>query len=101
MHTYTRKNEEWLLRFFCSVAVATLIIVLSVPLQGYAAQAMEKAFASPEEAVKALVDAVKADNMEQLSAIFGPAGREEISTGDAIEDRAGRGSSRLMRRRMP
>ena len=43
MHIYTRKNEKWLLRFFCSVAVATLIIVLSVPLQGYAAQAMEKA----------------------------------------------------------
>jgi hypothetical protein len=90
MHTYTRKNEEWLLRFFCSIAVATLIIVLSVPLQGYAAQAREKAFASPEEAVKALVDAVKADNLEELIAIFGPAGREEISTGDAVEDRAGR-----------
>ena len=90
MHTYTRKNEKWLLRFFCSVAVATLIIVLFVPLQGYAAQAREKVFASPEEAVKALADAVKAENMAELNAIFGPAGREEISSGDAVEDRAGR-----------
>jgi hypothetical protein len=90
MHTYTRKNEKWLLRFFCSVAVATLIIVLSAPLQGYAAQAREKVFASPEEAVEALVDAVKADKMAELSAIFGPAGREVLSSGDAIEDRAGR-----------
>ena len=90
MHTYTRKNEKRLLSFFCFVAVATLIIALSVPLQGYAAQASEKVFAAPEEAVKALVDALKADNMEELSVIFGPAGREEISSGDAVEDRAGR-----------
>jgi hypothetical protein len=90
MHTYTRKNEKWLLSVFCSVAVATLIIVLSVPLQGYAAQAREKVFASPEEAVKALVDAVKAENMAELSAIFGPAGKEVLSSGDAIADKAGR-----------
>ena len=90
MHTYTRKNEKWLVSFFCSVAVATLIIVLSAPLQGYAAQARERVFASPEEAVKALVDAVKADNMEELRAIFGPAGKEVLSSGDATEDRAGR-----------
>jgi hypothetical protein len=90
MHTYTRKNEKWLLSFFCSVAVATLIIVLSVPLQGYAAQARERFFASPEEAVKALVDALKADNMGELKAIFGPAGKEVLSSGDATEDRAGR-----------
>jgi hypothetical protein len=64
--------------------------VLSAPLQGYAAQAKEKVFASPEEAVKALVDAVKADNMEGLSAIFGPAGKEVLFSGDAIADKAGR-----------
>jgi hypothetical protein len=90
MHTYTRKNEKRLLSFFCFVAVATLIIALSVPLQGYAAQASEKVFAAPEEAVKALVDALKADNMEELGAIFGPAGKEVLSSGDATEDRAGR-----------
>jgi hypothetical protein len=67
-----------------------LIIVLSVTLQGYAAQAREKVFASPEEAVKALVDAVKAENMAELSAIFGPAGKEVLSSGDAIADKAGR-----------
>jgi hypothetical protein len=90
MHTYIRKNEKWLLRFFCSVAVATLILVLSVPVQGYAAQARQKTFASPGEAVKALIDAVKADNMQELTAIFGPHGRDVLSSGDAIKDRAGR-----------
>jgi hypothetical protein len=90
MHTYTRKNQKRLLSFFCFVAVATLIIALSVPLQACAAQAREEVFASPEEAVKALVGALKADNMEELSAIFGPAGKELLSSGDATEDKAGR-----------
>ncbi len=72
----------------CSVALATLIIVLSVPLQGHAAQAKQKTFASPEEAVKALIDAAKAGNQEELMAIFGPAAREVLSSGDAIEDKA-------------
>ncbi len=61
MNSYTQKKEKWLLTFICSVAVMTLVIlVLSAPLQGYAAQARQKTFASPEEAVKALIDAVKA-----------------------------------------
>lgn len=90
MRTYIRKNGTWLLRFLCSAAIVTFIIVLSVPLQGNAAQARQKTFASPEEAMKALVDALKADNMKELAAIFGPAGKEVLSSGDAIQDKAGR-----------
>jgi hypothetical protein len=90
MHTYTEKNEKWLSTFFRSVALATLVIALSFPLQGYAAQARQKAFASPEEAVKALINAVKANDMKELRAIFGHAGEDLLSSGHAIEDRAGR-----------
>jgi hypothetical protein len=88
MNSHTQKNEKWFLTFMCSVALATLIIVLSVPLQSYAAQARQKTFASPGEAVKALIDAAKAGNQEELSAIFGPAAKELLSSGDAIEDKA-------------
>jgi hypothetical protein len=90
MYSYAHKKEKWLLAFICYVALATLIIVLSVPLQGFAAQAKQKTFASPQEAVKALIDAVKADNMVELRAIFGPAGKEVLSSGDAVQDRADR-----------
>jgi hypothetical protein len=90
MNSHTQKNKKWFLMFMCSVAVATLIIVLSVPLQSYAAQARQKTFASPEEAVKALIDAAKAGNQEELNAIFGPAAKELLSSGDAIEDKATR-----------
>ena len=52
MYSCRQRKEKWLLTLLCSVAVAALLIVLSVPLQGYAAQAKQKAFASPEDAVK-------------------------------------------------
>ena len=74
----------------CSVALAIMIILVSFPLQGYAAQIKQKTFASPEEAVKALIDAAKAGNQEELLAIFGPAGREVLSSGDPVEDKATR-----------
>jgi len=90
MHTYTRTNEKWLPRFCCFVRCYDIGTGVSVPLQGYAAQAAQKTFASPEEAVKALADAVKADNMKELTAIFGPAGKEVLSSGDAVRDRAAR-----------
>jgi hypothetical protein len=74
--------------FMRSVAFAALIIALFVPVQGYAAQAGQKTFASPEEAVKALIDAAKSGNQEELMVIFGPAGREVLSSGDAVDDKA-------------
>jgi len=57
-------------------------------LQGYAAgQAKQQTFASPEEAVKTLIDAVKSDNQEQLMAVFGPTAKRVLSSGDPVEDR--------------
>jgi hypothetical protein len=89
MNSYRQKIEKkWLLMFLYSAAI--LVLALSIPLQGYAAKAMQKTFASPEEAVKALIDAVKTDNIKELSIIFGLAGKEILSSGDAIEDKAGR-----------
>ena len=73
--------------FIWSIAVATLTIVLLIPLQSYAAPAKQKTFASAEEAVKALIDAAKAGNQEELMAIFGPAAKDVLSSGDAVEDR--------------
>jgi Protein of unknown function (DUF2950) len=52
------------------------------------AQATQKTFASPDEATKALVDAVKAGNRDSLLAIFGPQSSDLIYSGDAAEDKA-------------
>jgi Protein of unknown function (DUF2950) len=47
-----------------------------------------RTFASPEDAGKALADAAKSPNEDQLREIFGPGSSEILSSGDAAEDKA-------------
>lgn len=49
----------------------------------------QKTFSSPETAVEALVLAAKSNDTQQLLAIFGPEGKQLVSSGDEVEDRAG------------
>jgi len=58
--------------------------------QAFAASPHQRTFASPGEAVQALVGAVKAGDMEALASILGPEGRDLISSGDAVADKQGR-----------
>ena len=50
----------------------------------------QKTFGSPEEAVRALADVVKAADVEQLSAIFGPDSKELVDTSDPVTARRNR-----------
>jgi len=49
-----------------------------------------KAFTSPEEAAKALLDACKRNDKQALITIFGPEGEEIISSGDEVADQTQR-----------
>jgi hypothetical protein len=74
------------------------IIAFTVVLSGIYSPAdakniKQKSFASPEEAVKALVEALRANDKNELLAIFGPEGKELISSGDEDKDRANRQQS--------
>ena len=51
-----------------------------------AAPAKQKSFATPEEAVKAVIAAARANNEKELVAILGPQIKELISSGDAVAD---------------
>jgi hypothetical protein len=75
MYSYERKNEKRLLTLVYSVAVAALILVLSVPLPGYAAQARQKSFDSPGEAVKPWGVRVKPPTRRHLRASSAPQGK--------------------------
>jgi len=56
-----------------------------------AANALEaKSFASPGEAVDALVSAVKSGDTDAIIAVLGPGGRELASSGDPVADEAAR-----------
>jgi len=72
------------------VMIGVAMMVAGRYSDAFAAQAKQKTFRSSEEAVKALFDAVKADDTKALLAIFGPAGKVLISSGDEVEDKMGR-----------
>jgi len=50
----------------------------------------QKTFSSPDEASRALIRAVQAGNEKDLLEIFGPDGKEIISSGDKVEDKKSR-----------
>ena len=49
-----------------------------------------RVFASPEEAAKALIETVKAGNLNDLIAIFGPEGQDLVASGDPAAGRKNR-----------
>ena len=52
-------------------------------------------FATPDDAAKALLQALKADNMEQIAAIFGRKTVEAVASGDTVSDKRDREVVRL------
>ena len=44
-------------------------------------------FATPDDAAKALLQALKAENMEQIAAIFGRKTVEAVASGDTVSDK--------------
>jgi hypothetical protein len=68
---------------FLIVLIAASILVL--PL--YAQEMKQKAFGSPEEAVKAFVEAAQAGDSKGMMAILGPEGEDIISSGDEVADK--------------
>jgi len=72
-----------------SLFLAITFFVAIFVCAGTAADAVvkQKGFASPEEAVKAFVASMKADDNKELVAIFGPQAKDVIYSGDPVSDR--------------
>lgn len=68
----------------------TTLLLLGCAAAALAAEAPQKSFAAPAEAVQALVAAMKADRLEELAAVLGPGSEELLSSGDEVADRRGR-----------
>jgi len=90
MSSSNRHAHPLLPRRLAIAIVVTLLIGLAGSRDAVAASPHQRNFASPGEAVQALVEAVKAGDMEALAAILGPEGRPLISSGDAVADKQGR-----------
>jgi hypothetical protein len=89
-----KKGPEKPLRFrpkLAALGVFLIIIIFTTFAIFASAQDTEqKTFKSPKQAFKALVDAARDNNCKELLAIFGPEGKEIISSGDAVADERAR-----------
>jgi len=87
IHMTSDKKRFSVYRLGLTVLVALVMIALLTQSPCSAATTKQKIFASPEEAVKALFNALKNNNGNELTAIFGLIGKGVISSGDAVADR--------------
>jgi Protein of unknown function (DUF2950) len=71
---------------FAMVIASTMIIIVSHQALAAAASS-QRTFKSPDEAVKALIESVRAKDAKELLTIFGPSGKEIISSGDEVADK--------------
>jgi hypothetical protein len=71
---------------FSMILAATIVIAISHG-SGACADLKRKTFNSPDEAVTALIDLVRAKDTKGLLAIFGLPGKEIIFSGDEVADR--------------
>jgi hypothetical protein len=72
-------------------AIAVLVMV-SFAAASPAQQKGQKTFATPEEACKALLTAAQNNDEQALLALFGPDGKQLVSSGDPAEDARVRGN---------
>ncbi|MBV9442985.1 MAG: DUF2950 family protein, partial [Acidobacteriaceae bacterium] len=77
-------------QFAMMLSVATLLLPFAAcnKKEAVAVQAGPRTFASPQDAGKALAEAAKAQDSDQLMRIFGPEAREIMASGDATENKA-------------
>jgi len=66
------------------LVIAAVVFAWSMPAAGAPTQRL---FSSPEDAVKALTDAVKAKDETAIDQIFGPSGKD-LRSGDKVQDTA-------------
>jgi hypothetical protein len=91
MSKHIGKPRKGLMYCFGFVIVAALIMAAGLYQTTLAAETNQKTFKSPEEAVKALIDAIKANDTKELLLILGPEGKDIISSGDEVADKETRG----------
>ena len=73
-----------------AIVAMTLAGMLACVTNVIAAETRQTTFATPEEAVKALIAAAKAHDAKAMQGILGAGSREIVQSGDAVADKASR-----------
>ena len=78
----TKSGSTWILP---GIIAAAMLVVHEPSFAATAPQ--QKSFSSPEDAVKATVQAARSNNDKEMITIFGPGGKDLIFSGDPVADR--------------
>jgi len=78
------KKSSW--ARLSSLAAVALLIAASFPARSLAQQKGQKTFPSPEDASAALFAALQSNDEKAVLDIFGPDGKQIVSSGDDVED---------------
>ncbi|HXX58609.1 MAG TPA: DUF2950 family protein, partial [Thermodesulfovibrionales bacterium] len=81
----SQKNKS-LSVMVAAALICVVVIALSASLSA-ATKTKQETFPSPEDAVKALIEAVKTDNTDKFVAILGSGFKSLFSSGDEVEDK--------------
>jgi hypothetical protein len=87
--THITRSGSWA-QLRLTVVASALVVLFLIAKAGDAATPSQKSFASPEDAVKALVEALKSNDTKALSAIFGPDSKDLVFSGDPVADKSRR-----------
>lgn len=81
------EKDSWL-KHGVMLLVVAFLVAWAMPGLSVAETVKQRTFATPEEAVKAMVEALKSNDVKALEAIFGPGSKDLTSSGDRVADRA-------------
>lgn len=81
----TRNDGTLVFRFLAAALLLACLPAAAAPAAS-PAPAPQKTFATPEQAVEAVVAASASDDVAALAAIFGPDGKDLINSGDSVQD---------------
>ena len=83
-------KKEYSVKHRWTIYITAVFFILTMSGLSPAETVKQRTFASPEEAVEALVTALRSNDVNALEAIFGPGSRTLFISGDPVEDQSGR-----------
>jgi len=87
--TFLRIKKHFGWKYVLSITLVLLLIIGAgyAPVQAAAKGIQQKTYGSPEDAARALFEAIKSNDVKQINIVLGPQGKDIISSGDEIADR--------------
>ena len=83
-------KKESCLNRWGAILLTAVFFALVMPGLSLADSVKQRTFASPGDAVKAMVAALKSNDVKALEAIFGPGSQDILMSGDPVADQSGR-----------